>query len=154
MLLESCLELEVLYIPGNHDEYVGWHLVNWLKAFYREEKELKINDSPSYTKYIRYHSTAMMFNHGDDAKPSKLAGIFPMEFREFSDCKFYYIFTGDKHVEQNNDFNGIKHYQIPALSKAHGNWDSKRGYTTTKAELTTFVIDRQGGLTDIFKQTV
>jgi len=154
MLLESCNELEILYIPGNHDAYVGWHMVNWLKAYYKKDNDVKINDHPSNTKYVKYHNTAMMFNHGDAAKPQKLAGIFPMEFKQWSECNFYYLFTGDKHVEQINDFNGIKHYQIPALSKAVSNWDSKNGYTTSKAELTTFLIDRQYGMTDIFKKNI
>lgn len=154
MLRESCNQLEILYIPGNHDEYVGWHMVNWLKAHFRKDKDININDNPSYTKYVRYHNTGMMFNHGDGAKPAKLAGIFPMEFQEWSECKFYYLFTGDKHNEQINDFNGIKHYQIPALSKSQSLWDSKNGYCTTNAELTTFIIDRQEGMTDIFKKPV
>jgi hypothetical protein len=153
LMLQSCRELEVIYVPGNHDEYAGWHLINWLSTFFRNECRVKFDDSPKYRKYVSYGSSAMMFNHGDAIKPSKLAGIFPMEFKEeWSRHNNYYIFTGDKHHELSQDFNGIKFYQIPAFSNAKSQWDDKNGYTVSKGEVTGFLIELLDGMTNIFKQ--
>ena len=153
LLLQSCGELEVIYVPGNHDEYAGWHLINWLSTFFRDEYRVKFDDSPKYRKYVSYGSSAMMFNHGDAIKPSKLAGLFPMEFKkEWSRHNNYYIFTGDKHHELSQDFNGIKFYQIPAFSNAKSQWDDKNGYTVSKGEVTGFLIELLDGMTNIFKQ--
>jgi hypothetical protein len=94
-----------------------------------------------------------MFNHGDALKPAKLAAIFPMEYRdEWSYHTKFYIFTGDKHHELSQDFNGIKFYQIPAFSNAKSSWDEKNGYTCAKAEVTAFLIEEENGMTNIFKQ--
>jgi hypothetical protein len=153
LLLDNVANVEVVYVAGNHDEYIGWHMINWLDAFYRNESRVSFDKSPKYRKYISYGNTAMMFNHGDVIKPSKLAGIFPMEYREnWSSHEHFYIFTGDKHHELSQDFNGIKFYQIPAFSNAKSKWDEKNGYTCTKGEVTAFMIELENGMTNIFKQ--
>ena len=153
MLLSHAQQVEVVYVAGNHDEFVGWHMVNWLKMFFRDEPRVIIDDSPKYRKYVSYGTSAMMFNHGDTIKPAKLAGIFPMEFKHsWSGHSNYYIFTGDKHHEVSLDFNGIKFYQIPAFSKAKSLWDDKMGHVCSKAEVTGFLIEFDNGMTNIFKQ--
>ncbi len=153
MLLSHAQQVEVIYVAGNHDEFVGWHMVNWLKMFFRNEPRIIIDDSPKYRKYVSYGNSAMMFNHGDTIKPAKLAGIFPMEYKDgWSFHSNYYIFTGDKHHEVSQDFNGIKFYQIPAFSKAKSLWDDKMGHVCSKAEVTGFLIEFDNGMTNIFKQ--
>ena len=153
MLLSHAQEVEVIYVAGNHDEFVGWHMVNWLKMFFRDEPRVIIDDSPKYRKYVSYGHSAMMFNHGDTIKPAKLAGIFPIEYKDgWSFHSNYYIFTGDKHHEVSHDFNGIKFYQIPAFSKAKSLWDDKMGHVCSKAEVTGFLIEFDNGMTNIFKQ--
>lgn len=147
--------IEILYVSGNHDEHVGWHLISWLKAFCRFIPGLKFDTSPKYRKYARYGNTAVMFNHGDAIKPPKLANIFPIEFREeWSKCENFYIFTGDKHHEVTMDFNGIIFFQLPALSKSKSSWDDKNGHTCSKAQLVAFVIDEKDGMVGVLKRKV
>lgn len=153
MLLQYAQNVNVVYVAGNHDEFVGWHLVNWLQTYFRNIDRLTFDSSPKYRKYVSYGDSAMMFNHGDAIKPAKLAGIFPIEFREgWSNHQNFYIFTGDKHHEVSLDFNGIKFYQIPAFSNAKSLWDDKNGHVMSKAEVTGFLIDEVDGMTNIFKQ--
>ena len=153
MLLQYGAKVNITYVAGNHDEFVGWHMVNWLQTYFRNEKRAEFDISPKYRKYIGYGITGMMFNHGDAIKPAKLAGIFPMEFKdEWSNHEVFYIFTGDKHHEVSHDFNGIKFYQIPAFSNAKSLWDDKNGHVMSKAEVTGFLIDETDGMTNIFKQ--
>lgn len=154
-LQTTCKKLNVCYVSGNHDEYVGWHLINWLKAFFKENQKVTFDTSYRYRKYIRYGKNALMFNHGDAIKPPKLANMFPIEFKnEWSNCDNYYIFTGDKHHEITMDFTGIKFYQLPALSNSKSLWDDKQGHTCTRAELTAFVVDEKDGITAILKQPI
>jgi len=154
-LLKNTETLEILFVPGNHDQYVGWHVVNWLQVYYRKQKNLVINTSPSNTKYVQFSNSAIMFNHGDGMKPEKLAQVFPIEFKQgWGSCNNHYIFTGDKHHELSRDIGGIRFYQIPALSKAVSAWDSKHGWTTSKAEMTAFLITENAGITDIYKEQI
>jgi len=153
MLLQHAKHVNVVYVAGNHDEFVGWHMVNWLQTYFRNTDRLTIDDSPKYRKYVSYGNSALMFNHGDAIKPAKLAALFPIEYRDqWSFHHNFYIFTGDKHHEVSHDFNGIKFYQIPAFSNAKSLWDDKNGHTMSKAEVTAFLIDQAEGMTNIFKQ--
>lgn len=154
-LLSNTESLHILYIAGNHDEYVGWHMIKWIQAYYRNQPNITIDTSGLYRKYVQYGATALMFNHGDSMKPQALAQLFPLEFRDsWSDCENFYVFTGDKHREINADFNGIKFYGIPALSNARGTWDHKQGYTAGRAELTAFVINYNDGMDAIYKELI
>jgi hypothetical protein len=153
MLLQYAENVNVVYVAGNHDEYVGWHMVNWLRTYFRNIERVTFDCSPKYRKYISYGGSALMFNHGDAIKPAKLAALFPIEYREgWSFHNNFYIFTGDKHHEVSHDFNGIKFYQIPAFSNAKSLWDDKNGHTMSKAEVTGFLIEQGSGMTNIFKQ--
>ena len=153
MLLQYAENVNVVYVAGNHDEYVGWHMVNWLQTYFRNTDRVTFDCSPKYRKYISYGESALMFNHGDAIKPAKLAALFPIEFKNsWSFHNNFYIFTGDKHHEVSHDFNGIKFYQIPAFSNAKSLWDDKNGHTMSKAEVTGFLIDQYSGMTNIFKQ--
>jgi len=153
LLLQKGESVDVIFVAGNHDEFVGWHLASWLQTYFRNEERVFFDISPRYRKYVSYGTSAMMFNHGDALKPAKLAHLFPMEFKsEWSNHDNFYIFTGDKHHEVSLDFNGIKFYQLPAFSTAKSSWDDKNGYTAVKGEVTGFLIDFVDGITNIFKQ--
>lgn len=148
-------DVRVVFIPGNHDEYVGWHLIHFLESYYRNDDKFSFDTSTKNTKYHRYGTSAIMFNHGDDIKPKDLAYLFPIGFKEeWSNCDNYYIFTGDKHTELSMDIGAIKFYRIPQLSPATGKWDDKRGYTSSKSEMTSFVISEVNGMTDIYKEII
>lgn len=147
--------VHIMYIPGNHDENVGWHLVNWIKTYYRNCANVLVDDNTSYTKYIKYSNTAMCFNHGYIVKPEMLAQNFPIEFKaHWSACDNFYIFTGDKHTELSRQIGGIKFYRLAQISKAKSKWDMERGYIPSKGELTAFLIEEGEGLTDIYHQSL
>lgn len=145
-------KVKVLYMPGNHDEYVGWHLITWLATYYKDSRAVEFDVSPAYRKYAKFGTTAMMFNHGDAIKPQKLASIFPQEFKDqWSTCDYQYIFTGDKHHEMSLDIDGILFYQLTQGSNAKSLWDDKNGFIN-KGFLTAFVINEKYGLADTYHE--
>lgn len=154
-LLDHSERVKVVFVPGNHDQYVGWHLVNLLKVYFRKEGRISFDDATLNTKYHKYGNTAIMLNHGDAIKPKELAHIFPIGFKEqWSLCENYVIITGDKHHELALDISGIKFYQIPQLSSAVSKWDDKMGYRNNKAEMVAFVVTETNGISDIYKEII
>lgn len=155
MLLKQYREVKVVYMPGNHDEYVGWHLITWLQAHFNIRiltPALSFDVNPTYRKYYTYNNSLMMFNHGDVIKPEKLAAIFPIECKDkWSAADYQYIFTGDKHHEKTLDMDGIMFYQLAQGSTATSQWDSKRGYQA-RGFLTAFMISEKWGIGDIYKE--
>lgn len=152
-LLEFGNTVKIIFIPGNHDEFVGWHLINLLETYFRNEVNISFDSSTLNTKYHKFGNTAIMLNHGDAIKPKELAQKFPIGFKEkWSECDNYIIITGDKHHELSLDIHGIKFYQLPQLSSAVSKWDDKQGYIDNKAEMTAFVITETNGISDIYKE--
>lgn len=150
LFLNYAETVELIYVSGNHDEYVGWNMVKWLQAYYRNDKRLVVDASPSYRKYIKYSNSAILFNHGDALKAEKLASLFPVEYKkEWSSCDNFYIFTGDKHHTLSKDLNGIEYFQLPAFSTSKSNWDDKNGHTGSKSKAVAFVIEENEGVSDI-----
>jgi hypothetical protein len=153
MLLEYAGKVHVKFIPGNHDQYVGWHLISWLQAYYREQSNIHFDSSILNRKYHKFGNTAIMLNHGDVLKANELAHKFPIEYKEkWSQCDHYICLVGDKHHELSKDVHGIKFYQVPQLSNARGYWDDKQGHTCSKAEMLGFVITQANGISDILKE--
>lgn len=151
-LLSNSEKVKIIFIPGNHDEFVGWHLINWLETYYRHNDRLNIDSSILNTKYYKYNNTAIMLNHGDAIKPKELAHKFPIGFKDqWSVCDHFAILTGDKHTELSMDIHGIRFYRVPQLSSAISKWDDKNGYIDDKAEMQVFVISEENGITDIYK---
>jgi UDP-2,3-diacylglucosamine pyrophosphatase LpxH len=152
LLLSYSDNVKVVFIPGNHDEFAGWHLINWLSSYFRNEKRIQFDTATDNTKYYKFGTTAVMFNHGDVIKPSALAQKFPIGFKEgWSSCDHYIIITGDKHTELSMDIHGIKFYRVPQLSKSTSKWDEKQGYTDDKAEMNAFIISETNGVCAVLK---
>lgn len=148
-------KVKVVYVPGNHDEYVGWHLINTLSHFFSENPTIEFSESIEDTKCFRVSNTAIMFNHGDVMKSRDLAGKFPILFKdEWSKCDQFYIFTGDKHHLKAEDINGIQFFQLPSLSQAKSRWDMKQGHICTDAEMMAFLIKQKVGMTNIYKEKI
>jgi hypothetical protein len=152
-LLSFSQIVEIVYCPGNHDQFVGWHMLTWLEAYFKNELRLIFDTSEKNTKVKSYSDSLMLFNHGDAMKQDQLARIFPIYCKDkWSSSNFYYCFSGDKHTNLSKDYNGIKCYRIPCLSTSMSSWEDKNGYTTSKAELTAFLIEENEGITTIMSQ--
>lgn len=154
-LLLFAEEVEVIYLGGNHDRHVSWHMASWLKAYYGNQKNLNIDISMEYTKFRSIYDSAVCLNHGDAQKQERLAANFPILYKKgFAEANFWYCITGDRHVESTKQVGAIKCYQIPLQSKAVSDWDSQQGYTTSPAEMLSFVFREGKGIHQIIREPI
>lgn len=153
-LLSSAANVEILFVPGNHDQYVGWALVKWLQAYYRNQDNLTINTDPSFTKYTKFGKSAICFNHGYKIKPEVLVQNFSIQFKDFSRCETHYCFTGDIHSEHSKMVGGVKCFRLGSISNAVSNWDDSMGYNLQKGEMTAFLIDSKDGMTRTYYEPI
>lgn len=151
-LLAHSNDVHVMYLVGNHDTFIGWHLATWLKAYFRNVKNVSFDTSDNYSKYVKYSNSALAFNHGYKIKPETLAANFPIEFKEhWSDCDNFTIFVGDLHTELSKQIGGIQFYRLAQVSNSTSKWDEENGYTLSKGTVTAFLIEEGNGNTDIYK---
>lgn len=151
-LQKYCNTLKVVYIPGNHDEFVGWHMAKWLETYFRET-DIQFDTAPTYTKYFTFSNTALCFNHGYSVKPEQLADTFPIHFKSnWSSCDHFYIFLGDKHTELTKTIGGIEVYRLGQASNAKSKWDLQNDYSLNQGVVTGFLIEGASGITTILKE--
>lgn len=154
-LLKFASQVEIVFLSGNHDTYVSWNMVSWLKAYYKDQENLKIDISPEFTKFRSIYDSAICLNHGDAQKPERLAQNFPILYkRGFAEANHHFIITGDKHTECSKQIGGIKFYQIPVQSKAVSEWDAKNGYNVGKAEIHSFLFEKGKGLSLTIREQI
>lgn len=144
--------VKVIFVPGNHDQFSAWHIINFLSAYFRNNDRIIFDSTVANTKYYRFKNTAVMFNHGDVIKPKELVHKFPIGFRkEWSECDHSVIISGDKHSELVMDIHGTKFFRVPQLSGAISAWDDKQGYIDDKPEMNAFIISEDNGICNIWK---
>ena len=147
-------KVEVVLLNGNHDHNVSWHLANLLKHVFSKNESITIDTDLSNTKIVEYSSSLILLNHGDEMKPKDLATKFPIIAKDkWSKFDNYFVLSGDKHHEQAYDYNGVRTYQVPQLSKAKSLWDDKKGHLCSKAELVTFLFEEEG-LSNILRKEI
>ena len=147
-------KIEVVLLNGNHDYNVSWHLANLLKHVFSKNESIIIDTELNNTKIVEYSSSLILLNHGDEMKPKDLATKFPIIAKDkWSKFDNYFVLSGDKHHEQAYDYNGVRTYQVPQLSKAKSLWDDKKGHLCSKAELVTFLFE-EDGLSNILRKEI
>mgnify|MGYP003109483641 CR=1 FL=1 len=138
--------IEVLFMPGNHDQYSTLTMMLYLQAVYEDVEDVNIIVSPMSRQYIRYGATLMGFTHGDRLKPEKLPQLMAIEKREdWGICDHRLWFTGHVHHQQVKETGGALVIKLPSLSGTD-KWHFDMGYTTARPGLMGHLVDERSGM--------
>lgn len=143
--------VDVLIVPGNHDESTMFTLGEVLEAWYKDDKNVTVNNSPKLRKYYQYGRCMLMLTHGDKEKHSELGLIAAHEeAKMWGDTKYREVHLGHFHKSKStqyttgDEFPGFKIRILPSLSGADA-WHYAQGYLSAKGAKA-FVWDKEKGL--------
>jgi hypothetical protein len=106
--LEICDDIEIMYIPGNHDTTSSFTLAVSLAERFRLDPRVKADLSMNPRKYRLHGGTLLGFDHGAQAKPNQLLLAFSTEARQYwSQSTYREIQIGDKHQRWEKVFEGV-----------------------------------------------
>lgn len=108
--LELCDNIELLYIPGNHDVTSSFNLTVALDQRYRFDDRVKADLAMNPRKYRLHGGTLLGFDHGaqQGAKPNQLMLAFATEAQKYwSESTYREIQIGDKHQRWEKMFEGV-----------------------------------------------
>lgn len=135
--VNNCLAVapvEVIWVPGNHDPETSWYLTQFLKAYYRNNKDVIIDNEPKTRKYRAYGVGLIGFAHGDREKHSSLPNIMAAEVPKLwaeSKCRHWHLGHYHKRAESIHNaadtYNGVEVRTLPSLSGADA-WHYQEGY--------------------------
>lgn len=147
-ILKDRARVNVIYVPGNHDEMTGYKLAKYIDAWYRHDDMVTVDYQPIARKYKLFGSTLLCFMH--DGKVQKLPAIIADEARKYwSHADMVEVFLQHLHTEQIlMEENNIRIQRLPTIS-ARSKWSSDQGYNS-KRQFKFFVFDKEFGLSDVF----
>lgn len=157
--LETYAPVDVVIVQGNHDETIMFTLGEILDAYYRNNKNININNSPKLRKYYRYGNTSIQLTHGDKEKHSDLGLIFATEEPNlWADTKFRFCQLGHFHKTKKLDYvsvDTLPGFQIQVLPSLSGTdaWHYGKGYGGLK-QAKAFLFHKDNGLTAEYTYTV
>jgi hypothetical protein len=96
--LSAIAPVDVLVIPGNHDEERIFYLGDALELFYSKNPNVTIDNTARKRKYYQFHKCLLGLTHGYYEKLDSLAALMPYEAAEmWSRSNYREFHLGDKH---------------------------------------------------------
>jgi hypothetical protein len=148
--LREIAPVEVLVVPGNHDETRTLFLGDAVQCWYRNDKHVEVRNEPKQRKYVRHGNTLLGFTHGDDEKHGDLESIMIRECAEFfGECTWREWHLGHYHKRKITKYvagdthGGTMVRIIPSLS-ATDKWHYDNGYVKGPKGAEAFVWSKTG----------
>lgn len=127
--------VDVLVVPGNHDEERIFYLGEYLAAWYRAAKDATIDNRPIKRKYYHYKNNLIGFTHGYYEKNDKLSALMPQEVPELwakANNREWHL--GDKHhkvdmIYKTNEYENGVTVRILRSIASPSVWEFDKGFT-------------------------
>lgn len=138
--------VELVLCDGNHDQQNSLSLLLYIHAWYHSADDVKVRLNMRPRQYMVYGNTLLGWSHGNDVARNDLANLMAVEAREdWGKTEHRAYFTGHLHAEMMRNHQGIRHYQVASLSGSD-RWHDRKGYVTSDAALSGYVVDSQDGV--------
>lgn len=146
-ILKQKAPVDVIYVSGNHDKLISYHLTKFIEAWFRNDDYVHVDYSPLPRKYVQFGKTLFVFAHDGNVKT--LPRLIADEAREYwSDIETTEVFLQHLHTEQvlTEEYN-MRIQRLPTIS-AKSDWTVNKGFGS-KRQCKTFIFDMEDGLTDV-----
>ncbi len=146
LLLAHHQEVEVIVLPGNHDETSFYAITMFLRAWFRNEPRVKIDRSASPIRYREFGKVMLGMTHGHKAKAKRMPLLMAADEREmWGRTKYPYAHTFHvHHASKDQDEDGgvlVETHRIIAPADA---WHYAMGYRSGRG-LQSITYDRERG---------
>lgn len=151
--------VDIVIVPGNHDSTVSFMLGEILDAFYFNNENVTVFNSPKPRKYYRYGLVGLQLTHGDEEKHEALGMIFAnQEPNIWASTKYRFCQLGHFHKNKKINYVSVDEHPgfqiqiLPTLSSATA-WADKKGYSSLK-QAKAFLFDKEKGQIGEFTTTI
>lgn len=130
--LSKFAPVDVVIVQGNHDSERSFYLGEYLFAWFKNHKDVTIDNSAPQRKYYKWKKVLIGFTHGNEEKHSELPLIMATERPNFwaeCTCKNWHL--GHYHRERLEDIKGVIVHVLPSLTQTDG-WHFSKGFIGTK----------------------
>jgi hypothetical protein len=146
--LKQIAPVDVIIIPGNHDQTTCFYLGEVLSAFYSKDENVIVDNRATLRKYYQWGANLLGFTHGDKEKTADLALIMATEAKkEWSNTKYRMWHLGHTHTRKVmlDEKAGVISRVFPSLSGTDA-WHHSKGYIGNIKGMTSCIFDLNDGL--------
>jgi len=159
-LCKSLAPVEIPIIPGNHDFQRSFYLGEVINAYYRNDPNVTINNSPRPQKYVEYGVNLIGYTHGNakDISIGRLLMLMQQDVpQSWARTKFREWHLGDIHHEKKitlsqEDYQALVIRYLKSLSGDDG-WHSQKGYKSIKGG-ESFLWNKKYGMVNNFHYNI
>lgn len=161
-MLAQIAPVKTFRTPSNHDEVNGYHALQFISAWFRNDSRVEVEVAAKPRHYQLYGNTLVGYCHGDKEndkgskdKASRLASLMPIECPElWAKSKYREFHTAHLHSEQMiQEINGVIVRRVSSPTAAD-TWHTTSGYIGSVRKAQTFVYDKTRGLMQIINTPV
>lgn len=154
--IQACREVadvEVLWVPGNHDPTTSWFLCEVLAARFggAKDRHVAVDNGPTTRKYRQYGQSLIGYTHAYDEKIRDLPLIMAAERPQaWSETKYRAWRCGHLHKRAQfaytagDTFNGVRVDILPSLSGTDA-WHYRKGYVRNGRTAECYLHSRDAG---------
>jgi hypothetical protein len=151
----SVAPVDVIVIPGNHDEQTSFCVGEVLAANFESNKHVRFDNGPKLRKYYEYGVNMFGFAHGDSERVSELPLLMAREEPQMwartksRECHIGHLHISEKwehraRIQQDlHSDKGVRVRRLMSMS-AHDAWHTRHGYTDRRA-CDSFVFHKEAG---------
>jgi len=150
--LRQVAPVDIIVINGNHDKTLCYYAGVAIKAYFRNDKNVHVNNTPSPRKYYRYFNNLIGLTHGDKEKIKELPLIMAQEARlDWADTDYREWHIGHLHHKRQyqtqniHEEKGVTIRQIRSLTGTDS-WHNEKGYVSNIQSLESFFWDKERGI--------
>lgn len=157
--LAQLAPVDVVIIPGNHDETRMFYLGDLLDVKYSKDKNITVNNAAKKRKYYTFGKTLIGLTHGYHEKLDKLSFIMATEQPDlWAKTHHREWHLGDKHHKKDllygaEDLNGVTIRLLRSLSATDA-WHFDKGFVGTPRGAEAFLWHPEDGLVAQYHTTV
>lgn len=143
--LMTIADVEVVYNPSNHDYMSGFMMIDSVKSWFRNSKNVVFNTDMSHRKYSVYGKNLIGTTHMDGAKVTDLPMLMAHEASEhWHHCKHRFIFGHHIHHKSSKDYMSVN---VETLRSPSGtdSWHHRQGYQFSPIAVEGFVFHKEHG---------
>lgn len=151
--LRKIAPVEILWVPGNHDQMLSYAATVGLAQRYSKTSSVNVDLSASPRKYRLFGKNLIGYSHGEK-EGKRVEGLMQIEAPELWGKSIFREFhLGHLHNESSVTSNGIIFRRISSIT-ATDSWHSEMGFVGSVRQAQAFIWDKEFGLQAIINSNV
>ena len=143
--LRKIAPVRCMYVASNHDKMLSYTATLFVRAYFRDCKDVAVDISPAPRKYIRYGKCLIGLAHGVE-EGKRINDVMQVERKkDWGETDFHEWHLAHFHSKKSEEIGGVYVQYLPPIVPTDS-WHKTKGYLGAIRSAKAFVWDKNEGL--------